>query len=63
MEWIKEFLSSKHSLLYIAITWARQLVSIIGYGELCHFLENINNSVYNHIPPDKFTNINIYNSA
>jgi ATP-dependent exoDNAse (exonuclease V) beta subunit len=29
----KEFLSSKRSLLYVAITRARQLVYIVGFGE------------------------------
>ncbi len=34
----KEFLSSKRSLLYVAITRARQLVFITGYGEKCGLL-------------------------
>ena len=29
----KEYLSSKRSLLYVAITRARQLVFIVGFGE------------------------------
>lgn len=37
----KEYLSSKRSLLYVAITRARQLVFIVGYGEPCALLENI----------------------
>ena len=35
----KEFLASKRSLLYVAITRARQLVVILGYGEKCGLLE------------------------
>lgn len=31
----KEFLSAKRSLLYVAITRARQLVFMVGYGEPC----------------------------
>ena len=34
----KEFLSSKRSLLYVAITRARQLVFITGFGEKCGLL-------------------------
>ena len=37
----KEFLASKRSLLYVAITRARQLVVILGYGEKCGLLDNI----------------------
>lgn len=37
----KEFLSSKRSLLYVAITRARQLVYMIGYGEPCGLVESI----------------------
>lgn len=37
----KEFLSSKRSLMYVAITRARQLVYIIGYGEPCSLLQTI----------------------
>lgn len=37
----KEFLSSKRSLLYVAITRARQLVYIVGYGEPCGLLNSI----------------------
>ena len=41
----KEFLSSKRSLLYVAITRARQLVYMVGYGEPCGLLENINKTI------------------
>ena len=37
----KEFLSSKRSLLYVAITRARQLVYMIGYGEPCGLVNSI----------------------
>ena len=37
----KEFLSSKRSLLYVAITRARQLVYIVGYGEPCGLVASI----------------------
>lgn len=37
----KEFLSSKRSLLYVAITRARQLVYMIGYGEPCGLVKSI----------------------
>lgn len=37
----KEYLSSKRSLLYVAITRARQLVFIVGYGEPCGLLASI----------------------
>lgn len=37
----KEFLSSKRSLLYVAITRARQLVYMVGYGEPCGLLDDI----------------------
>ncbi|MBQ8807117.1 MAG: DEAD/DEAH box helicase [Bacteroidaceae bacterium] len=37
----KEFLSSKRSLLYVAITRARQLVYMVGYGESCGLVESI----------------------
>lgn len=37
----KEFLSSKRSLLYVAITRARQLVYMVGYGEPCGLLNSI----------------------
>lgn len=37
----KEFLSSIRSLLYVAITRARQLVFMVGYGEPCALLEKI----------------------
>ncbi len=37
----KEFLSSKRSLLYVAITRARQLVYMIGYGEPCSLVSSI----------------------
>lgn len=37
----KEFLSSKRSLLYVAITRARQLVYMVGYGEPCGLLSSI----------------------
>lgn len=37
----KEFLSSKRSLLYVAITRARQLVYMVGYGEPCGLVESI----------------------
>lgn len=37
----KEFLSSKRSLLYVAITRARQLVYLVGYGEPCGLLSSI----------------------
>lgn len=39
----KEFLSSKRSLLYVAITRARQLVYIVGYGEACGLVTSIIN--------------------
>lgn len=35
----KEYLSSKRSLLYVAITRARQLVYMVGFGEPCVLLE------------------------
>lgn len=35
----KEFLSSKRSLLYVAITRARQLVFMVGFGEACGLIE------------------------
>ncbi|MGL5980667.1 MAG: UvrD-helicase domain-containing protein [Phocaeicola sp.] len=38
----KEFLSSKRSLLYVAITRARQLVYMVGYGEPCGLLKEQN---------------------
>ena len=37
----KEFLSSKRSLLYVAITRARQLVYMVGYGEPCGLVNSI----------------------
>ena len=37
----KEFLSSKRSLLYVAITRARQLVYMVGYGEPCGLVTSI----------------------
>ncbi|WP_270436051.1 UvrD-helicase domain-containing protein [Candidatus Bacteroides intestinigallinarum] len=37
----KEFLSSKRSLLYVAITRARQLVYMVGYGEPCGLVESL----------------------
>ena len=37
----KEFLSSKRSLLYVAITRARQLVYMVGYGEPCGLVSSI----------------------
>lgn len=37
----KEFLPSKRSLLYVAITRARQLVYMVGYGEPCGLVESI----------------------
>ena len=37
----KEFLSSKRSLLYVAITRARQLVYMVGYGEPCGLVDSI----------------------
>ena len=37
----KEYLSSKRSLLYVAITRARQLVFMTGYGERCKLLAEI----------------------
>ena len=37
----KEFLSSKRSLLYVAITRARQLVYMVGYGEVCGLVSSI----------------------
>ena len=37
----KEFLSSKRSLLYVAITRARQLVYMVGYGDPCGLVESI----------------------
>ena len=45
----KEFLSSKRSLLYVAITRARQLVYMVGYGEPCGLLENINKNIDDEI--------------
>ncbi len=39
----KEFLSSRRSLLYVAITRARQLVFMTGYGEPCKLLESLRN--------------------
>lgn len=37
----KEFLSSRRSLLYVAITRARGLAFMVGYGEPCGMLENL----------------------
>ena len=37
----KEFLSSKRSLLYVAITRARQLVYMVGYGTPTDLLKNL----------------------
>ena len=37
----KEFLSSKRSLIYVAVTRARQLAFIIGFGEPCGLLSSI----------------------
>ena len=37
----KEVLSSKRSLLYVAITRARQLVYMVGYGEPCGLVSSI----------------------
>lgn len=37
----KEFLSSKRSLLYVAITRARQLVYMVGYGESCGLVRSL----------------------
>lgn len=37
----KEYLSSKRSLLYVAITRARQLVFMVGYGEPCGLLASM----------------------
>jgi superfamily I DNA/RNA helicase len=37
----KEYLSSIRSLLYVAITRARQLVFMVGYGEPCGLLDNM----------------------
>ena len=37
----KEYLSSRRSLLYVAITRARQLVFITGYGTPCQLLGSI----------------------
>lgn len=37
----KEYLSSIRSLLYVAITRARQLVFMVGYGEPCGLLNNM----------------------
>lgn len=37
----KEFLSSKRSLLYVAITRARQLVFMVGFGEPCGLVNNL----------------------
>lgn len=37
----KEYLSSKRSLLYVAITRARGLAYIVGYGEPCGLVENL----------------------
>ncbi len=39
----KEYLSSKRSLLYVAITRARQLVFMTGYGEPCQLLASLIN--------------------
>lgn len=38
----KEYLSSKQSLLYVAITRARQLVYMVGYGQPCKLLKTCN---------------------
>lgn len=38
----KEYLSSKRSLLYVAITRARQLVYMVGYGQSCKLLKTCN---------------------
>lgn len=43
----KEFLSSKRSLLYVAITRARQLVYVVGYGEPCGLLKDIVENIGN----------------
>lgn len=37
----KEFLSSKRSLLYVAITRARQLVFMVGFGEPCGLISSV----------------------
>lgn len=37
----KEYLSSKRSLLYVAITRARGLTYMVGYGEPCGLVENL----------------------
>ena len=37
----KEFMSSKRSLLYVAITRAGQLVYMVVYGEPCGLVESI----------------------
>lgn len=37
----KEYLSSKRSLLYVAITRARGLAYMVGYGEPCGLVENL----------------------
>ena len=39
----KEFLSSKRSLLYVAITRARALVYMVGFGEPCGLVDNLMN--------------------
>ncbi|MCQ2201639.1 MAG: AAA family ATPase [Bacteroidales bacterium] len=40
---VKEFLSSKRSLLYVSITRARQLVFMVGYGEPCGLISQLIN--------------------
>ena len=37
----KEFLSSKRSLLYVAVTRARGLAFMVGYGEPCEMLQHL----------------------
>ena len=37
----KEYLSSKPSLLYVAITRARGLVYMVGYGEPCGLVADL----------------------
>ena len=37
----KEFLSSKRTLLYVAITRARELFYMVGYGKPCGLVESI----------------------
>ena len=37
----KEYLSSKRSLLYVAITRARGLVYMVGYGEPCGLVADL----------------------